>query len=545
MKKYSCSVIIVSLFNMLLLNIAIAQQKNIESGKFQPSWESFEKNYKCPEWFRDAKFGIWAHWSAQCVPEQGDWYAREMYIQGNKYYDYHVKNYGHPSKFGFMELDNLWKAEKWDPEKLMALYKKAGAKYFVTLANHHDNFDNYDSKYHKWNSVNVGPKKDIVGIWEKVARKKGLYFGVSNHSAHAWHWFQTAYGYDGEGPLAGIRYDASTLTKEDGKGKWWEGLDPQELYAGPNIKMPDGIRGIQAVKEWHEKNDRPWMEEPPVQNPEFTENWFLRCKDLIDKYHPDLVYFDDSGLPLGQAGLDIVSHYYNSNAKWHNGKYEAVVTAKGLKKEQKTGIVEDIERGFSDEIQQVPWQTCSCIGDWHYKRSIYDNNSYKSVSQIINSLVDIVSKNGNLLLSIPMRGDGTIDKHEVEFLEGMSKWMQLNGEGIFGTRPWKVFGEGPTQVKAGMFNEDLIKNFTTEDIRYTSKGKYLYAFLMKWPGEKGIRLRSLGFQSELVNGKSIKIVKLLGYKGKLKWNQTNDSLNISLPAGAPGENVSVLKIILE
>jgi alpha-L-fucosidase len=133
----------------------------------------------------------------------------------------------------------------------------------------------------------------------------------------------------------------------------------------------------------------------------------------------------------------------------------------------------------------------------------------------------------------------------VEFLEGMSKWMQLNGEGIFGTRPWKVFGEGPTQVKAGMFNEDLIKNFTTKDIRYTSKGKYLYAFLMKWPGEKGIRLRSLGFQSELVNGKSIKIVKLLGYKGKLKWNQTNDSLNISLPAGAPGENVSVLKIILE
>ena len=143
-----------------------------------------------------------------------------MYIQGNSFYDFHVKNYGHPSKFGFMEIDNLWKAEKWDPEKLMDLYKKAGAKYFVTLVNHHDNFDNYDSKYHKWNSINVGPKKDIVGIWEKVARKKGLYFGVSNHSAHALHWFQTAYGYDVEGPLAGIRYDASTLTKENGKGKW-------------------------------------------------------------------------------------------------------------------------------------------------------------------------------------------------------------------------------------------------------------------------------------------------------------------------------------
>ena len=529
-------------FYGLFIKQSYAQHEKIEAVKFQPSWESFEKDYKCPEWFRDAKFGIWAHWTAQCVPEQGDWYARGMYVQGDKYYDFHVKNYGHPSKFGFMELNNLWKAEKWNPEKLMALYKKAGAKYFVTLANHHDNFDNYDSKYHKWNSVNVGPKKDIVGIWEKLARKNGIKFGVSNHSAHAWHWFQTAYGYDGEGPLKGVRYDAATLTKEDGKGKWWEGLDPQELYTGPNIKIPDGINGIDSVKAWHEKNNGTWTEEPPAQNPEFTENWFLRCKDLIDKYHPDLIYFDDYGLPLGQAGIDATAHYYNSNAKWHKGKLEAVVTAKRLTPEQSAGVVDDIERGFSDSTKTYPWQTCSCIGEWHYKRSLYEDNSYKTVEQIVCSLVDIVSKNGNLLLSIPMRADGTIDEREIEFLEGMAKWMEINGEGIFETRPWKIFGEGPTQVKSGMFNENAVKSFTPEDLRFTSKGKLLYAFLMAWPGEKGILIKSLSNNSELISGKKIAGVKLLGSKEKVKWNQTEEGLKVSLPSDAPSENVSTLEI---
>ena len=545
MKKYLINTLFLLLLNSFLTMNIVAQEKQIEEGKFQPNWESLEKNYKCPEWFRDAKFGIWAHWTAQCVPEQGDWYARSMYIQGSDDYNFHIKHYGHPSKYGFMELDNLWKAENWNPEKLMKLYKKAGAKYFVSLANHHDNFDNYDSRYHNWNSVNVGPKKDIVGTWEKVARKNGLRFGVSNHSAHAWHWFQTAYGFDGEGPLTRVRYDAATLKKEDGKGKWWEGLDPQDLYTGPNIVIPDSIKGIKAADQWHESQDRIWTEEPPAQNPGFTVNWFNRCKDLVDKYHPDLIYFDDSGLPLGQAGLDIVAHYYNSNTEWNNGKNEAVVTAKQLTPEQKTGIVEDIERGFSADIQPLPWQTCSCIGDWHYKRSIFESNSYKTVGQIVSSLIDIVSKNGNLLLSIPLRGDGTIDEREEEFLDGMAKWMEINGEGIFATRPWKVYGEGPTQVKAGMFNENATKEFTPEDIRFTVKRNNLFAFLMVWPGEKKITIHSLSNNSELIKGQSIISVKLLGFKGKLKWHQTDDGLKISLPANAPTEIVSALEIKLK
>jgi alpha-L-fucosidase len=516
--------------------------RSIAKGPFEPAWESLVQNYKCPDWFRDAKFGIWAHWSAQCVPEQGDWYARHMYIQGNRQYEYHVKTYGHPSKFGFMEIDNLWKADKWEPEKLMAMYKRAGAKYFVALANHHDNFDAYDSKYHKWNSVNVGPKKDIVGIWARVARKNGLRFGVSNHSAHAWHWFQTAYGYDGEGPLAGVRYDAAVLTKEDGKGKWWEGLDPQELYTGPNIRIPDGISGAKAVAEWHDKNDRPWTEDPPAMNPGFTEKWFLRCQDLMDKYKPDLVYFDNMGLPLGQAGLDATAHYYNAGLKWHNGKIETVVTAKHMPPERRPALVEDIERGTADQIRPEPWQTCTCIGDWHYDRDVAEKNRYKSVNEVVDMLADIVSKNGNLLLSIPVRGNGTIDDHEIDFLKGMAKWMDVNGESIFETRPWKVFGEGPTQAGSGMFGESKNKGFTAEDIRFTTKGNILYAILLGWPGERAVVIKNLSANSPYASNQKIKAVALLGYKGKLEWSQDETGLTVKMPARAPCENAVVLKI---
>ena len=230
----------------------------IASGPFRPSWDSFLTGYQAPDWFRDAKFGIWAHWSAQCVPEQGDWYARNMYIQGHAQYRHHLSNYGHPADAGFMEFNNLWKAENWKPDELLDLYKKAGARYFVALANHHDNFDNYTSRFHDWNSTRVGPKRDLIAQWAKAARDRGLKFGVSNHSAHAWHWFQTAYGYDPEGSRAGERYDAFRLTRYDGKGKWWEGLDPQELYTGRNLALPDGITSIKARNEWHQKNDRIW-----------------------------------------------------------------------------------------------------------------------------------------------------------------------------------------------------------------------------------------------------------------------------------------------
>ena len=512
------------------------------TGPFAPTWDSLAGNYHCPEWFRDAKFGMWAHWTAQCVPEQGDWYARQMYIQGNGQYNYHVRTYGHPTKFGFMELDNLWKADKWEPEALMKLYVKAGAKYFVSLANHHDNFDNYNSKHHAWNSVNVGPKKDIVGTWAKVARKHGLRFGVSNHSAHSWHWFQTAYGYDATGPQAGARYDAYTLKKADGKGKWWEGLDPQELYTGPNMVMPDGLTTIQAVTRWHEQNDRRWTEAPPANNPEFTRTWFLRCQDLLDQYKPDLLYFDNIGeLPLGQAGLDIVSHFYNASMSWHNGSNQAVVNVKGINLPRRSGIVEDYERGASNVIEPAPWQTDTCIGDWHYNRSLFTQHRYKTVATVARMLIDIVSKNGNLLLSIPVRGNGTIDADELAFLEGMAKWIAVNGEGIYSTRPWKIPAEGTARAGGGMFNEGRT-TYSAADIRFTTKGDTLYAFLMGWPGQTLSVIKALATNSPQLQGQKIAQVTLLGHNGKLDWKQDETGLTVTMPPQPPCEHAFALKI---
>jgi alpha-L-fucosidase len=471
-----------------------------------------------------------------------------MYLQGDKVHDYHVAHYGPPSKFGFMEIEHLWTAANWNPEKLMALYQRAGAKYFVALANHHDNFDAYDSKYHAWNSVNVGPKRDIVGEWAKVARAHGLRFGVSNHSAHAWHWFQVAYGYDAEGPLAGVRYDAATLTKADGKGRWWEGLDPQELYTGPNIPIPAGLTTIKEMNAWHEKHDRVWDENPPATNPAFVANWFLRAQDLVDKYDPDLVYFDNEELPLGQAGLDIAAHYYNANLARHGGKLEAVLNAKKMTPAHQPGLVEDIERGVAKGIRPEPWQTDTCIGGWHYERRLFDEHKYKTVGQVVRMLTDIVSKNGNLLLSVPVRGDGTLDADEIAFLEGMAKWMAVNGEGIFGSRPWQSYGEGPSTVEvpeAGHFGgaKDVrSKPYTAEDIRFTTKGGALYAFLLEWPADHSVVVKSLATNSPQVKGGKVTGVALLGYAGPLVWAQSEAGLTVQLPLNAPSENVVTLKI---
>ena len=532
------------------LNSEPAPARQIAPGKFQPTWESLEQNYTCPEWFRDAKFGIWAHWSAQCVPEQGDWYARNMYLEGSAQYKYHVEHYGHPSKFGFMELDNLWKAEKWEPEKLMQLYVRAGAKYFVALANHHDNFDNYDSKYHAWNSVNVGPKKDIVGIWAKLARANGLRFGVTNHASHAWHWFQPAYDHDREGPLAGVPYDAATLTKADGKGKWWEGLDPQELYCGLRLPVPASVSDVKSATDWHRKVDGNWWEKIPPLDDGYANNWFLRAQDLVDKYQPDLFYFDDTGIPFEKTGLEFVAHYYNANAARNGGKVQAVMNTKHLEPAQRSAAVEDIERGVATGILPLPWQTDTCIGDWHYKRSLFEEHKYKTVGQVVRMLADIVSKNGNLLLNIPVRGDGSIDDDEIAFLGGLARWMDVNSEAIFATRPWKIYGEGPSteeNAEGGQFGgarDVRNKPYTAADVRFTVKGDALYAVLLAWPEDKKVTIKSAATTSPHLAGRKITEVALLG-AGKLAWSQNETGLHVQLPDAAPGEHAFALKITTE
>ncbi len=521
--------------------LATSAERGIARGPFQPTWESLRAGYKPPDWFRDAKFGIWAHWSAQCVPEQGDWYARQMYIQGHPQNVFHNKTYGHPSKVGFKDIDTRWKVDGWKPAEMMDLYQKAGAQYFMALANHHDNLDCYASKYNAWNTTRVGPMRDIVGTWRGLARERGMRFAVSNHSAHAWHWLQTAYGYDPEGPMAGVRYDAATVTAAQGKGTPWEGLDPQDLYVGSSLPLPVGIKTMAEAKKWHEDNDRTWFETPPPLHPDFANRWFLRCQDLIDAYDPDMVYFDDNELPLLQAGLDIAAHFYNQSLK-RRGKLDVVMTAKTILPEHKGAVVLDYERGKSDRILDEPWQIDTCIGDWHYKRSIYEKHQYKTPKTVVHILVDSVSKNGNLCLNIPVRGNGEIDSDEVAVVEGIGVWMKANSEGIYGSRPFAVYGEGPKDaIQGGNFNEDKGRPYTAMDIRYTTKGGKLYAYALGQPEDGKLRLTVLG-KNGTTPVKSVARVELLGASGPLVFEQTPDALVVTLPQGHKEEIAVGLKI---
>ena len=534
----------------------------MQAGKFQPTWESL-KQYQCPEWFRDAKFGIWAHWGPQCEPEDGDWYARFMYIEGSDQNKFHVEHYGPPSRFGFKDVIHEWKAENWDAGKLMALYKRAGAQYFFALANHHDNFDNWSSRYQPWNSVNVGPKKDLIGGWARAARENGLRFGVSVHAAHAWTWYEPSQGADKTGPFAGVPYDGK-LTKADGQDQWWDGLDPQDLYAQNHARSRDSTNPWAIHSQWN------WGNGASLPDQAYCDKFYNRTVDLINKYHPDLIYFDDTALPLwpvSDTGLKIAAHFYNSNMKWHDGTNEAVLFGKILEAEQRRCMVWDIERGQANEIEPQPWQTDTCLGNWHYDRGLYNRNGYKNVRTVIQTLADVVSKNGNLLLNVPVRGDGTIDDREIKVVEGIAAWMDVNKESIFGTRPWKVFGEGPASGGAALsaqgFNEGKGKPFTAQDVRFTSKGDTLYAIVLGWP-TNGVSIKSLGKSAGLLDQPIRKIELLDGGQKKsrqpvehpatllmqhdrsekLKWTQTDDALVIRQPKNQPGDIAIVFKIFL-
>jgi alpha-L-fucosidase len=513
----------------------------VAEGKFQPVWPSLQQ-YRTPDWFRDAKFGIWAHWGPQCQPGRGDWYAREMYSQGNYKYNEHLKLYGHPSTNGFKDVIHAFKAENWDPDKLLALYKRAGAQYFFALANHHDNFDNYDSKYQPWNSVNMGPKKDLIGGWAKAARANGMKFGVSVHAAHAWSWYETSQGSDKTGPLAGVPYDGK-LTKADGKGTWWEGYDPQDLYAQNHTPSPDfqNLGVIHSRWNWGNRVT------PPDQA--YCDKFYNRTMDLINKYKPDLIYFDDTALPLwpaSDAGLKIAAHFYNCNDKW-NGN-DGVMFNKVLNDEQKKCMAWDIERGSSNQIESQPWQTDTCIGNWHYEEGVFNRHRYKSTRTVVQTLIDVVSKNGNLLLSVPLRGDGTPDSDEIAVVEGIAKWMETGREGIFGTRPWKVLGEGPQMasaapIQAQGFNEGRGKAFTAGDVRFTTKGNDVYAFIMGAP-TNAVSIKSLGTNAGLLE-KPVQAVSLLGSAEKLKWTQTADALVIEKPEELPSDIAIAFKVSLK
>lgn len=467
---------------------------SIAPGRFEPSMESL-KSYECPEWFRDAKFGIWAHWGPQAVPMDGDWYARQMYQQGHAQYQDHLEHYGHPATNGYKDIIPLWKAEKWDPDRLMALYKKAGAKYFVSMGSHHDNFFLWNSKLHRWNAVNMGPHRDVVGTWQKAAARNGLKFGVSEHLGASFTWFQDSHKSDKTGPLAGVAYD---------------GADPQyqDLYHFPA-----------------EPGDTGWYS----NNPRWQQMWFNEIKELVDNYHPDLLY-TDGGVPFGNdVGLSMIAHLYNSDATRHGSKVQAIYTCK-----QKSDgrWIEDLERGVMPGINPNPWQTDTSIGDWFYNR----NWKFRPVSWTIHMLVDIVSKNGNLLLNVVQRPDGSIDPEVEQSLHQLADWIAIHGESIYGSRPWLVYGEGGVRTKGGHFHEDF--KYTPQDIRFTTKQGALYAIALGWPEDGKLLVKSLASTG---SGK-INRVTLLGSKGKVSWNRTSEGLVVTLPPGKVSPYTCALRI---
>ncbi|MDP4277961.1 MAG: alpha-L-fucosidase [Bacteroidota bacterium] len=510
--------------------ISQAKVEPMASGKYQPTWESLRQYSEAPDWYQNAKFGIWAHWGPQCQPGDGDWYARFMYFSGTSQYNFHVSKYGSPATFGFKDVINTWKAQNWNPDSLVHLYKNAGAQYFFAMANHHDNFDMYDSKYQPWNSVAVGPKKDIIGGWAQAARKYGLPFGVSIHASHAWTWLEPSQDWDGN------------LTAADGAGKWWEGLNPQDLYAQRHPRSTGSTNSGTIHSQWD------WGNGASLPDTAYLNKYYNRTIDLINKYNPDLLYFDDTALPFSQisdVGLRIAAHMYNKSIANNGGVNKAVIFGKILTEEQKEAIVWDVERGIPDRPQKKYWQTCSCIGDWHYNINVYNNNGYKSAQTVIRMLIDIVSKNGNLLLNVPVRGDGTIDEKELAVVQGITAWMNVNKESIPYTRPWITFGEGPTAdavnpLSAQGFNEGI--SYTSKDVRYVCRKDTVFASIMGWPEKSQITLKALGTASSQYLGK-INKVKLLGY-GDLTFTRDFNGLNVKFPTTAipTGSVASVLKI---
>jgi len=489
--------------------------QHVQTEPFAPTFESLWQ-YQVPEWFRDAKFGIWSHWGAQSVAMYGDWYARHLYVEGSPQYLYHLRHYGHPSRFGYKDLVKTWKAEQFDPDSLMDLYQKAGARYFMGQAMHHDHFFNFPSQYNRFNSVNVGPGKDICGLWKAAAQNQHLPFGFSEHLGATYSWWRTNKGCDQYGPYAGVPYD---------------GNDPEyrDFYLDNYEHVnPEGSRNDHA----------PWYS----LNPKWHQYWLDVINEVIDRYQPDLLY-SDGPLPFGKhqeslpgdpafdEGLKAVARLYNTSIDIH-GSNEAVYLQKDRRSEiYRVGIL-DIEKSQLPDIRQDVWHTDTCIGNWFYDV----RQTYKKPGHIIEMLIDIIAKNGNMLLNILQKPDGSIDDEAHWILDELASWFSICAEGVHGTRPWRVSGEGTSKVLIDGFKEVPV-DWNASDVRFTSKGSTVYAFLLR-SSERHVAILQSFTATDLVRQ-----VRLLGV-GAVPFTQSYGVLTVQLPLSMPSQYANCLAIEL-
>lgn len=488
----------------------------ITSGPYEPTWKSIEANYPgTPEWLRDSKFGIWIHFGPQSAGESGDWYARKMYVEGTPAYENHLKNYGHPSEVGYKEVLRDWNPKKFNPKALVDIYRDAGARFLIIQGVHHDQFDMWDSKYQPWNSTRLGPKRDLIGEWEKAARKAGIRFGLTFHHEYSWWWWQTAFQSDTKGDKKGVPYDGN-LTLADGKGKWWEGLDPKYLY-GINLREYETVAEA-ANSRW--SPPQAGIFSGHLEYAEWYAKWWaLRMMDAVDKHNPDFIYtdgtdqqpFSGSGTGTGykcDAMQRVIADFYNKTLD-RRGKVDVFSIVKFRK--QTNGTVNTCETGIPENIKtDQAWIAETPVGDW-----FYGPNFVYSSDAVIRYLLEIVARDGAVGVSIPLRPDGSLDEGCVKMLKEVGEWMRINGQGIYGSSAWSVLGEGKDgklNVLPGGFigANQANHSFYTTDFRFTvGKDGAIYAWCMTVP-KAGDKLKIVSLGSDAVTGqKQVTSVELL------------------------------------
>ncbi len=467
----------------------------IAKGKFKDNWESLSA-YEEPKWYKNAKFGIFIHWGVYSVPAaiHSDWYARNMYVQGSEEYEHHVKTYGDPKDFPYENFIPMFKAEKFDPKEWIQLFKDAGAKYFMPVAEHHDGFQMYESELSKWNAVEMGPKKNILQMLKEEGEKEGLVFCASSHRAENYWFFAPGRTFDSG--IQDIEYQ-----EPYGAG------DP--AFTGDQTKQTKSIYGPQATKE-------------------HLDNWLARTCEIIDKYQPKVLWFDWWIHNLGFKPYlkKLAAYYYNRAIEWGEEvaiNYKVDAFARGT-------AIFDVERGQLSEIRPQLWQTDTAVAknSWGY----IEGNDYKTPESLVSDMLDIVSKNGCLLLNIGPKADGTIPDEDQKILRSIGAWLKVNGEGVYDTTYWSTYGEGPTEIVEGTFCDVARDEYTAEDIRFTFKAPYIYAFALKWPKTNKVKIKKLASYLGKNGNKyfkgHIENIEILGFNNKFTYSQDDDALNIQV-----------------